>query len=186
MTFVDVTLFTASQNIQDAGGSVSEKIGDAGEKLAASGTPPPGTGGAKAPRGRGVINDGRLQAQVFAYTVTNQSESILLQRCFRKEERGKTKLTRRVFFLSPCPFFPVVNAATELVLPIVLRWYAEWKAGDKGKDAQLKKDLDEKRSVERIDEASFLQKVEREALLPEYSLFGEFLLFHVKSAEWTL
>jgi len=179
MTFVDVTLFAASQSIQDAGGSVSEKIGEAGEKLAASGTPPPGTGGAKAPRGRGVINDGRLQAQVFAYTVTNQSESssFSTRRSAQEEERkdaNEADLTRRSFVRS---FFPVVNAATELILPIVLRWYAEWKAGDHGKDAQLKKDLDEKRSVEKVDEASFLQKVEREALLPEYSLFGESFLF---------
>ena len=73
-----------------------------------------------------------------------------------------------------CFTSPVINAATELVLPIVMRWYAEWKAGDHDKDKKPKADLDEKRStdVELVDEASFLQSVERQALLPEYSLFG--------------
>ena len=76
MTHVDGVFFSASQHIEDVGGSAAEKIGSAGEKLAAAGAPPPGTGDAKAPKGRGVINDGRLQAQVFAYTVTNQSQSL--------------------------------------------------------------------------------------------------------------
>lgn len=54
-----------------------------------------------------------------------------------------------------------------------MRWYAEWKAGEHGKDAQIKRDLDEKRSIELVDETSFLQAVERQAKLPEYSLFGQ-------------
>ena len=74
MSHVDATFFRASQRVEDVGGSAAEKIGSAGEKLAAAGKAPPGTGDAKGPKGRGVINDGRLQAQVFAYTVTNQSK----------------------------------------------------------------------------------------------------------------
>ncbi|WVN88537.1 uncharacterized protein L203_103748 [Cryptococcus depauperatus CBS 7841] len=92
-----------------------------------------------------VINGGRLKSQLFAYTVTNQ----------------------------------IVNVFLELGLPYVLRFIGEWRAGKTTLKSALKgiasssggeKTPDSETEVEK----RFLNKVERELALPEYSTFDDY------------
>ncbi|TYJ51955.1 hypothetical protein B9479_007444 [Cryptococcus floricola] len=123
-----------------------EKVGGSG-----NGTVQTETGPGSSARGTGIdkaaINGGRLKSQLFAYTVTNQ----------------------------------VVNAFLELGLPYILRFINEWRAGKTtlkeaitrrgsgpngaGEKAPVTEDEVEKR---------FLDKVERELELPEYTLFTDY------------
>ncbi|CED84280.1 Protein required for meiotic chromosome segregation [Phaffia rhodozyma] len=66
----------------------------------------------------------------------------------------------------------VINAFTELGLPILLRKYAEWKSGEK----QPAGSASEKTSAFAADpeEAKLLQKIEKEAALPEYTTFTDY------------
>ncbi|OCF60137.1 hypothetical protein L486_02817 [Kwoniella mangroviensis CBS 10435] len=91
------------------------------------------------------IKAGRLKGQLFAYTVTNQ----------------------------------VVNAFLELGLPYIMRFVDDWRAGKTTlKEAfKSKGNNDSTEKVPRDDEEvekRFLEKVERELALPDYSLFTDY------------
>ncbi|WRT63222.1 uncharacterized protein IL334_000125 [Kwoniella shivajii] len=90
------------------------------------------------------IKAGRLKGQLFAYTVTNQ----------------------------------VINAFLELGLPYIMRFVDDWRAGRTTiKETIHSRGQDTSEKVPRNDEEvekKFLDKVERELALPEYSLFTDY------------
>lgn len=71
----------------------------------------------------------------------------------------------------------VVNFATELILPVVLRKFNEYRAGD-SPSVKASASSTTVRPNEKYQNASdedlFLAKVAREAALPEYNIFGQF------------
>ncbi|WWC97550.1 hypothetical protein V866_004434 [Kwoniella sp. B9012] len=91
------------------------------------------------------IKAGRLKGQLFAYTVTNQ----------------------------------VVNAFLELGLPFIMRFVDDWRAG-KTTLKETIKTRGNNNSTEKVPrdddevEKKFLEKVERELALPDYSLFTDY------------
>ncbi|WVQ64321.1 uncharacterized protein L199_002483 [Kwoniella botswanensis] len=91
------------------------------------------------------IKAGRLKGQLFAYTVTNQA----------------------------------VNAFLELGLPFIMRFVEDWRAGKTTLKETIKtrSNNDSTEKVPRDDEEvekRFLEKVERELALPDYSLFTDY------------
>ncbi|WWD06320.1 hypothetical protein V865_004410 [Kwoniella europaea PYCC6329] len=91
------------------------------------------------------IKAGRLKGQLFAYTVTNQ----------------------------------VVNAFLELGLPFITRFVDDWRAGKTTLKETIKTrgNNDSTEKVPQDDaavEKRFLEKVERELALPDYSLFTDY------------
>ncbi|WWD22681.1 hypothetical protein CI109_107174 [Kwoniella shandongensis] len=90
------------------------------------------------------IKAGRLKGQLFAYTVTNQ----------------------------------VVNSFLELGLPYIMRFVNDWRAGKTTIKETIKRrgsDENEKApTTEDEVEKRFLDKVERELALPEYSTFTDY------------
>ncbi|WVW81287.1 hypothetical protein I302_103278 [Kwoniella bestiolae CBS 10118] len=91
------------------------------------------------------IKAGRLKGQLFAYTVTNQ----------------------------------VINAFLELGLPFIMRFVDDWRAGKTTIKETIQKrgNTDASEKIPQNDEEvekRFLEKVERELALPDYSLFTDY------------
>lgn len=70
----------------------------------------------------------------------------------------------------------MINTLIENVLPFVLRFVNEWRAGNTTiKDAMKRNNGDKTLpKTEREVEEQFLAKVEHELSLPDYDLFSEF------------
>ncbi|KAK4684084.1 anoctamin-10, partial [Tremellales sp. Uapishka_1] len=91
------------------------------------------------------IKAGRLKGQLFAYTVTNQ----------------------------------VINAILELAMPFVKRFVSDWRAGKTTIKEAIEKrgHYNEEKGPAKTEEdleKRFMDKVERELALPEYSLFTDY------------
>jgi anoctamin-10 len=67
----------------------------------------------------------------------------------------------------------VVNTFLELILPFLLRFFSDWRAGKTTIKEVVSREAETNSEQTEVDvEKRFMDKVERELALPEYSLFS--------------